>query len=430
VTPAGKKIYQLVLEYAFDQEEEGDVTPRLGLLNGVLYEAALENQFYLVFDKDKKLLGSGDAWPGAVKVPKGEGHVVRYQVRHDDAALLRGLRARLVLALERTCSVPLAAYASRERLTAGGGAFKARALKRGASCAVFLAEPAADKLPKGCKPGDLLLGTCSYCKADAALPGAGKRPGGFPVSYAVGPRAKDFDKRDPPKVEAPDDRTEEQKVEDAVRDLKLERLSKLEGKPAFEGLYARFLAEHPGHLPLLRALVRHRGALAPPPHAGVIEAVDAIIPLIDETSLAQWMGVNHDLEDPLVVKEKKDMDEKKEILVDCLARKAEATAALYEEGTMTADDLKIALAGLARWDTVEQDKYAKVRLASARARGRAGEELALLASLLAKGGTKEAPPAELHAARARAYERRGWACLVEHERKWALLAKPKGYALF
>ncbi|CAM9827501.1 unnamed protein product [Phaeothamnion confervicola] len=81
VLPDGRQqIYQLVLEYAFSQAEAGEVTPRLPALNGFLYESAFEHQFHMVFDGSKKLLGSGDAWPGAVKCGKGD-HCVRVQVR-------------------------------------------------------------------------------------------------------------------------------------------------------------------------------------------------------------------------------------------------------------------------------------------------------------------------------------------------------------
>jgi Tripeptidyl peptidase II len=61
------QIYQLILEYNFNQAEAGEVTLRLPLLNGVLYESALEAQMVLLFDANKRLLGASDAWPSAIK---------------------------------------------------------------------------------------------------------------------------------------------------------------------------------------------------------------------------------------------------------------------------------------------------------------------------------------------------------------------------
>ncbi len=56
-----------------------------------LYEGALEAQLAMVFDANKRLLKASDAYPEAVQLAKG-GHVVRAQLRTDDAALLERLR--------------------------------------------------------------------------------------------------------------------------------------------------------------------------------------------------------------------------------------------------------------------------------------------------------------------------------------------------
>jgi tripeptidyl-peptidase II len=95
-----RQIYQLLLEYKFNMSSDGEeVTPRAMLLNGVLYESPLEAQFWMLFDSNKKLLGSGDAWPDSVKASKGE-NVLRLSVRHDQMGLLENLKD-LVLVLER-----------------------------------------------------------------------------------------------------------------------------------------------------------------------------------------------------------------------------------------------------------------------------------------------------------------------------------------
>ena len=192
VLPDGKQVYQLVLEYRFSVAEAGgeEVTPRAPLLNGVLYESPFEAQFFMAYDGSKKLLGCGDAWPGSVKCPKGE-VVVRLSVRHDELALLEGLKSML-LVLERALKggkeVGVPDYATREgamlKRNGGGGA---RVLRKGCSAAVFLGEPAHDKLPKGAKPGDVLLGSLALEKAGKEQQPKSRRPKGFPLTYVVGP---------------------------------------------------------------------------------------------------------------------------------------------------------------------------------------------------------------------------------------------------
>jgi len=61
-------------------------------LRRYLYEGALEAQLAMVFDANKRLLKASDAYPEAVQLAKGA-HIVRAQLRTDNAALLERLRA-------------------------------------------------------------------------------------------------------------------------------------------------------------------------------------------------------------------------------------------------------------------------------------------------------------------------------------------------
>ena len=116
------------------------MVPRAKLLNGVLYESPLEAQFFMVFDGNKKLLGSGDAWPDTVKCVKGE-NILRLSVRHDEIALLQGLTG-LVVVLERQLKnskeVTIPEYASREEVMTRKAKGGNRVLRKGFSSIVFL----------------------------------------------------------------------------------------------------------------------------------------------------------------------------------------------------------------------------------------------------------------------------------------------------
>lgn len=298
-----KRIYQLLLTYEFSQEEAGSFTPRAPVLQGVLYESAYESQLMLVFDDNKKYLGVADAWPGEVKAPKGN-VTIRLQVRHDDPEMLEKLKD-MAIWIERKLEkdISLSAYASRESMLTGKNAMKKRTLRKGTSASVFFAEPPTSKIPSSCKAGDILFGIAYYGSGDSSLPGDGKRPGGFKVSYTVGPKPA-TKKSEPETPEAPDERTVDDKVSEAVRDFRVEQLSKLtaaekkDGK--FDELYKSFEEMYPDYLPLLLARLKfvdteeNRAEIAPQ----IVEAADSVIGKISEDELALHFGKNHDKEDP------------------------------------------------------------------------------------------------------------------------------------
>jgi tripeptidyl-peptidase II len=256
-----KKIYQLLLTYEFNQEEKGSLTPRASAMQDCLYESGFEGQMIRVFDGDKKLLGTVDAFPSTITAPKGR-VVVRMQIRHDNPEKLEKLKD-MILWIERSMDtgIALKAYSSREAMILGKGTFQKQILRRGTSVAVWFAEPSFAELPSTCKAGDVLEGSFTLGSGEATLPGSGKRPGGFPITYVVGPKPEK-PASDPAETPEPkDDRTAEEKLEEAIRDLKVAQLGKLTDKEKedgkFEELYSKMLADYPEHLPLLMAKVKH-----------------------------------------------------------------------------------------------------------------------------------------------------------------------------
>lgn len=298
-----KRIYQLLLTYEFSQEEAGSFIPRAPVLQGVLYESAYESQLMLIFDEDKKYLGVADAWPSEIKAPKGT-VTIRLQVRHDDPAMLEKLKDTTIW-IERKLEkeISLSVYASRETMLSGTSPLKNRTMRKGMGTSVFFAEPPTSKIPSGCKAGDILFGTAHFGSGDSSLPGDGKRPGGFNVSYIVGPKPA-TKKAEGETPEAKDERTVEEKVSEAVRDFRVEQLGKLtteekkDGK--FEELYKTFEEMYPDHLPLLLARLQYvdkeenRDEVAPQ----VVEAADNVIGKISAEELALHFGKNYDKEDP------------------------------------------------------------------------------------------------------------------------------------
>jgi hypothetical protein len=95
---------------------------------GVLYESVFGSQFWMIFDANKNYVGSGDAFPGNIRIhycryfdndsiicvdgvtlPKGK-YTIRLQVKHDRVALLEGLKDMLIVVdtkLSKSVSIPV-----------------------------------------------------------------------------------------------------------------------------------------------------------------------------------------------------------------------------------------------------------------------------------------------------------------------------------
>lgn len=66
VIPPSRQIYELVLVYNFTVSKATEVTPNLTALSYVLYEGEFESQFWMLYDTNKQLKATGDAYPPQV----------------------------------------------------------------------------------------------------------------------------------------------------------------------------------------------------------------------------------------------------------------------------------------------------------------------------------------------------------------------------
>ena len=303
-----KQIYQLLLEYEFEQEEKGRFTARAFALQGVLYDSAFESQLMLIFDGDRKYLGCADAWPSEVSAPKGK-VIIRAQIRHDDPSKLETLKD-MVVWIERSLEkdITLSIYPTKEALMTGNGSFKRLTLRKDSSTSLYVAEPPYSKLPSGCKTGDLLKGSITFAAGDSSLPGDGKRPGGYEVSYSVGPKPKKSSSDSSESLEPKDERTAEEKMNEAVRDLKIEHLGKLSKKEKedgqFDQLFAKLDKEYSDFLPLHMARLKYLDSREKRSEnlAEIVTAADAVVRRISEDELALHFGRKIDSESPVAVK--------------------------------------------------------------------------------------------------------------------------------
>jgi tripeptidyl-peptidase-2 len=455
--PEAEVLHQLELEYSLTIDEATEITPRCPVLNNVVYESELlGGPFFFVHDARKKLLGYGDIYPEAIKVPKGVITIHAF-LRHTSVELLKRYEG-LVFAVERklTKKVIISCYDGYNNLAKNGNKFLKQPLRQGMCAAVFFAEPEHKDLPKEAKAGDTLIGVVTYASDDEKMVGAGKRPGGYPISYTVPPPpAKKEEKK---KAEAVDPRTDAEKLSEAVRDLTVKTLTGLSGKDGFDAVYATAAAQYADHLPLAQAKLAHVDAEESRKEKldEVVAAADVVIAMIDQTELALHFGTNVDADDVDAVKAQKEFETKKKALIDALARKARAigqtivpdataaggAAAIGGAGagvvSLTTDaaatkpkevsPFMTSLKELRKWDKVDHTNHPKLSVEADARDERHGAVLKAASAGLAK--CVGAFDKELLEYRAAAYEKLGWTHAAEYEKMCRLLNSPKAFPLF
>ncbi|PRW39066.1 Tripeptidyl-peptidase 2 isoform A [Chlorella sorokiniana] len=370
--PEGRVTHRLLLTYKLKLEEGGKVTPTLPALNRYVYDGELEAQMYMVFDGNKQRLAVGDIYPEPVQLKKGE-YTIRVVLRHDDAGLLDKLKAMPMVVerkLDQAIQVPV--YDTNSDAVKGSNAVtKERTLCKGERAAYFLGPVPEDKLPKDAAPGRLLAGSLTLGLLPAAAAGNGGNgnngracPAAVQLTFLVPPKKAEAPapKDEPAPAPAGEEGQEggqrfESRLAEALRDAQVKFLKELkcdteEERQSYEELQAQLLAAHPAHLPLLlEALQRAQKAAAAAGKDGssgegdgeaarlqeaVVRAADAVVAAIDQAALAIFLAQKCGEEGPGAAARKKDMEERKSVLIEALAAKCGALLELQQAGSASA----------------------------------------------------------------------------------------------
>eukprot|EP00698_Gefionella_okellyi_P021016 TRINITY_DN6698_c0_g1_i1.p1 TRINITY_DN6698_c0_g1~~TRINITY_DN6698_c0_g1_i1.p1 ORF type:complete len:1274 (-),score=325.43 TRINITY_DN6698_c0_g1_i1:47-3868(-) len=419
--PDGRQISELVLEYSFNVPEAGDVLLRVPPINSYLYDAELESPVsFMLFDANKKFIGSSEYRPKAIKLSKGD-YVARVQMRHDDTELLNKFKSTLLIVDRALASaVTVTVHNDPRNAISATSPVTDIVSGRGARVQLFLTAPAQDKLPKEAALGDVLTGEVTFGKARAGVEGAGKRPNGYSLVFVV----------PPPVPAAPAASAKEASVGDEatddilLRDAKVARLIKhREGKrfADYDKLAAELRDTWSNHMPLLQDLLLRNSDDATVPRTVVVEAANAVLAQIDTHAIAAHFGMRAPTNDPAWTRANTDMEKQRNILTDALYRRGIAQLDLRDtsvEQTVTE---------LARWVDVTESKWILLYVGAERLAQRPGLALKALNKQFAAGTN---PTRKLQDIRMSLLQDLQWTLWRDYDAKQVLVRWPAAYPLF
>ncbi len=420
--PDARRIHEMILTYAFELKEKANVQP-LGLNADDLGLAEeWSSNLWQLFDENKRRVANGPLWDKTVPLKKGK-YVLRLHLRHENVKKLESVKdALLNLDIELDDSISLSVHADAMAALGGRGGFDARSLEHDEVARVYVRAPAPKALPEMAEPGDELHGTITYGEADSKRSGTGRRPKGYPVWYLVPAKPA---KSEPEKTEEEEDEAEPKPsltdVDEAVRDLEVEKLAVLRKAKAFDDfdkLAARILAKHKGHVPVLVEQMKR----VEKPEA-VIPAADRVLARLNGDRIAAYFGRKQEPKKRAEKKKHKRMEMLKEALTDALFHKAKAQSEMGEPAQAA---FRATFKQLGTWTDTKKGRYLELEVAHERARGRLGAALEMLQAQMKKGPAKQ----QLHAQRAKLFEALGWTHWAAHERTSMALRFPPGYPPF
>ncbi|KNA22818.1 hypothetical protein SOVF_030530 [Spinacia oleracea] len=453
--PSGKQILSLTLTYKFKLEAGAEIKPYIPLLNNRVYDTKFESQFYVISDANKRVYASGDVYPEAASVPKGELTLQLY-LRHDDVQLLEKMKT-MVIFIERTLDnkevIQLSFYSQPDGHVTGKGSFQSSILVPGSEEAFYVGPPSKEKLPKNCPEGSLLVGAISYGRVSFSGEKNGgdpeKNPVPYQIYYVVPPNQPVEDKKD---LSVSASKTVAERIEEEVRDAKMKVLTSLkqssdEEREEWKKLSESLKSEYSRYTPLLAKILE--GLLSQTniedkcSHLEeVIDAADEVIDSIDRDELAKFLSQKTVPEDDEEEKTKKQMETTRDQLAEALYQKgvalseieslkAESVAADLasdQVGTPSDDSFEATYKELRKWADVKTAKYGTLSVIRERRCRRLGTALKVLNDMI--NDDEQPAKKKLYDLKLSLIEEIGWDHVATYERQWMHVRFPQSLPLF
>ncbi|XP_077987332.1 tripeptidyl-peptidase 2-like [Glandiceps talaboti] len=433
IFPQGRHIYELVLTYHFHQSKSAEITPNSPLLSDTLYENEYESQIWLVFDNNKQFIGAGDAYPNqyTLKLEKGD-YTIRMQIRHEKKDMLEKLKDLILLIEQKlSSSISLDVHSSYNGAITGKQKFGNQKLAPGGVCPVFIAPLAEDKLPKGALLGQYLTGTVSYSKADKV-----KKADTYPFKYILtqGPHKQSSNKGSGGDKDK--EKNKEDEYNDALRDLKINWMSKLEN----DDLYVELSEKYQDHLPLYvaRMTAKETSKERSKQLSEVVAAADKVLSLINVIELATYIAMKTDPR-PDASTIKVEMEKQKTAMIDALRIKgaaladhvlcgrAEGTLEVGSEAEQTIiKDMNANFAEFQKWIDILDNKALPFTIKYALVHKYYGTALKGMIKL-----NEDSKPNKEHEKKCiELYQQLGWEHVVQHVENWIPVKYPASFMPF
>ncbi len=448
-------ILEAVNTYKISFDSKKKVKPRFDLND------EWESKLWALYDANKKLIAYGGSGK-SVSLKKGS-YTLQLHVRHVSRSRLEQLKQLpMLLDMELEKSISLSAHATETDALLGNRKLTSRNLRKGEQTVVFFNLPERKSYAKWAQEGDVLVGSMKLCASDSGLLGAEARPGGWRALMTV-PVDDGKTSSVSASSEEKDEKTDEEKLAESIRDLKIGQLNKWSSSKhdkRFAKLYAELRKEWPKHMPLhLAGLKRLDTDALRKKHLGkIISGVDSLIGMIDRDALKEGLVLRVPEGDEKGAKQRKELEKERDTLADLLYRKGRAIA--YAE-TMIAETKKSSdeksneesakskksrrdkkkqaestkedtktkpptlkenafednYEELQRWVDVSDSKYVLLKIRNERRAGRYGKALELLEKHM---GTSK-PSRKLYDKRIKILESLGWNDWANLEKQWNLL---------
>ncbi|HMB71155.1 MAG TPA: tripeptidyl peptidase II, partial [bacterium] len=422
--PEGKRIHELVLTYEFEREKAGRVLPVSTLNDDERFWEYWESGLWMILDEGKQRLFTGPV-EDPVILPEGK-YTLRYQLRHHDVERLEGTVAMpLHLDEELTSPITLAAFSDAEGAFGASASLGSPGLVRGEMRTFWISSPSFEKLPEGVESGNLLLGTITYGQERPDRPGAGRRPGGYPLAVRV--PTEPVEKKEPEAGTDDEKGGDDDRLAADVHDTMLELLARLRKdgrRDDFDELFRDLGGRKSGNPELLAERMRLLDGEDATDPADVVTATGDVLAELDRAAIAEALGADPDPDDAAETEHRKDMEERRDLLVEAL--RVRACALLEMEGDDAAADFEETYRKLDRWSEMDTNGNARLLVERERRRGRPAVALQAL-----NGRIEEDPrDRELLEMRSALLAELGWPEWVTHEEQWLRLRLPGEYPPF
>lgn len=305
-----RDIYELILTYQFNLSETTEVTTRVSSISEILYESNYESQLYMIFNSNKMLVHTGDAWPKKVKLSKDD-YTLKLHIRHHELKKIERLK-NLILMLESNIKeIVLDIYSSMNNALSESKKITNLTMKKGETQSLFIKSVKRRNLPNKAKHGDSLVGTLKYSNDSFE----DKIILNVPI----------------PKPKPTTNSTTEMTLEEKLLDQEVFYLEKC-SKENFLKNIENSIKKNENYIPLLFVSLRFKES-----NEEKIQILDKIISLIDTNELALHYGMKN--------KEDEKIDKKKKQLIDAWSRKLE----IQMDDHLSLEEIKKSLTELKKW---------------------------------------------------------------------------------